>query len=180
MNQKIGSLLGIIGPTIGYVALGASIAFSPWFSWESHALSDLGHAVKSDVAAIFNFGLLFAGLLILIYAVTLFRKHAPYTSFFLATAGFSLQLVATYDEVYEPLHAVVSILFFASLGFASLVYAAETKSYLAVAAFLIGGASWALYGARIYSVGVAVPEIISLVVVTIWIMYSAVKLYRGK
>ncbi len=180
MNHKIGSLLGIIGPTIGYVAIAVSIAFSPWFRWERHALSDLGHAMRSDVAAIFNLGLLLTGLLILIYAVTVFRKHAPYTSFFLATVGFSLQLVATYDEVYGPLHTVVSILFFASLGFASLVYAAETKSYLAVAAFLVGSLSWALYGAKIYSAGVAVPETISTVAAVIWIMYSAAKLYRGK
>jgi hypothetical membrane protein len=180
MNQKIGSLLGIIGPAIGYVATAVSIALSPGFSWERNALSDLGHAMRSDVAAIFNLGLLLTGLLILIYAVTVFRKHAPYTSFFLTTVGFSLQLVATYDEVYGLLHAVVSILFFASLGFASLVYAAETKSYLAVAALLIGGASWALYGAKIYSAGVAVPETISSVVAVIWIMYSAVKLYRAK
>jgi len=180
MNQKIGILLGIIGPTIGYVAIAVSIALSPRFSWESNALSDLGHAMSSDVAPIFNLGLLLTGLLILIYAVTVFRKHAPYTSFVLATVGFSLQLVATYDEVYGLLHTVVSVLFFASLGFASLVYAAETKSYLAVAALLIGGASWALYGAKIYSAGVAVPETISTVAAVMWIMSSAVKLYRGK
>jgi hypothetical membrane protein len=180
MNQKIGSLLGIIGPAIGYVAIAVSIALSPRFSWESNALSDLGHAMSSDVAPIFNLGLLLTGLLILIYAVTVFRKHAPYTSFFLVTVGLSLQLVATYDEVYGLLHTAVSILFFASLGFASLVYAAETKSYLAAVAFLIGGLSWALYGAKIYSAGVAVPETISSVVAVIWIMHSAAKLYRGK
>ena len=180
MNQKIGILLGIIGPAIGYVAIAVSIALSPRFSWESNALSDLGHAMSSDVAPIFNLGLLLTGLLILIYAVTVFRKHAPYTSYFLATVGFSLQLVATYDEVYGLLHPVVSIVFFASLGFASLVYAAETKSYLAVAAFSVGGLSWALYGAKIYRAGIAVPETISSVVAVMWIMYSAAKLYRGK
>jgi hypothetical membrane protein len=41
-----------------------------------------------------------------------------------------LQLLATFDEVYGPLHVIVSILFFVSLGFASIVYAAEAKSIL--------------------------------------------------
>jgi hypothetical membrane protein len=55
------SLFGVVGPLIAYFSIGVSMVLSPWFSWESNALSDLGHAIKSEVASIFNFGLLLVG-----------------------------------------------------------------------------------------------------------------------
>ena len=91
-----------------------------------------------------------------------------------------LQLVATFDEVYGSLHVIVSILFFVSLGLASIVYAVERKSVLALAAFVIGLGSWILYSAGMYSTGVAVPETISSVVTVSWVMLSAIKIYLGK
>ncbi|MCK4483018.1 hypothetical protein KAU55_07295, partial [Candidatus Bathyarchaeota archaeon] len=61
MNEKTYALFGVIGSLLAYFSIGVSIALSPWFSWETNALSDLGHAVNSGVAPIFNFGLLLSG-----------------------------------------------------------------------------------------------------------------------
>jgi hypothetical membrane protein len=91
-----------------------------------------------------------------------------------------LQLVVTFDKVYGHLHVIVSILFFVSLGFASIVYAVEAKSILASAAFVIGFGSWMLYWAEMYSAGVAVPETTSSAVTVSWVMLSAIKIYLGK
>ncbi len=179
MNKRVYALLGIVGPLIAYVSIGASIALSPWFSWEISALSDLGHAVDSEAAPIFNLGLLLAGFLITVYAITVFKRHAKYTSIFLVMSALSLQLVATFDEVYGFLHVVVSVMLFLSIGAASLTYAIERKSYLAAAAFMIGLISWVLFGMKTYSLGVAVPETISTVMAVSWMIYSAVRIMRA-
>jgi len=180
MEDRDWTWFGVAGPTVAYASIGASIALSPWFRWERNALSDLGHSVRSGVAPIYNFGLLVAGFLIVIYAATVFKKHAKYTSASLSAAGFFLQMVATFDEVYGSLHYVASVLFFVSIGVTSIVYAVERKSYMAVLAFAVGLASWVLYWMKIYVAGVAVPETISSVAAVAWIIQSAIKIYHSK
>jgi len=179
MNERICALFGVIGPLVAYVSIGISIALSPWFSWDRNALSDLGHAVESGVAPIFNFGLLLTGFFLTIYAIKVLNKYARLTGYSLVISAFTLQLVAVFDEVYGFLHLVVSILFFVSLGITSLLYAVERKSYSAIAAFTIGLISWIFYWAEIYSVGVAVPETISSVAVLFWIIPSALRIYTS-
>ena len=180
MRKEICALFGVVGPLVGYVSIGVSIALSPWFSWGRNALSDLGHAVKSGVAPIFNFGLMLTGFLIMIYAVTVLRGYARRTSYSMVISAFILQLVAAFNEVYGLLHFVVSFLFFISLGPTSILYATERKSSLAVIASIIGLLSWVFYWARIYNAGVAVPETISTLAVLLWIISSAFKIYIGK
>jgi hypothetical membrane protein len=179
MNEKNCALFGVVGPLLAYVSIGVSIALSPWFSWERDALSDLGHAVRSGVAPIFNFGLLLTGFFLTIYAVKVLKGYARWTCHSLVISAFTLQLVAVFDKVYGLLHLVVSILFFVSLGVTSLLYAVERKSYSAVAAFTIGIISWILYWTEIYSAGVAVPETVSSAAVLFWIIPSALKIYRS-
>jgi len=179
MNERICALFGVIGPLLAYVSIGVSTALSPWFSWERDALSDLGHAVESGVAPIFNFGLFLTGFFLTIYAVKVLKGYARWTGYSLVISAFTLQLVAVFDEVYVLLHLVVSILFFVSLGVTSMFYAVETKSYSAVAAFAIGLISWIFYWAEFYSVGVAVPETISSVAVLFWIVPSALRIYMS-
>jgi len=173
-------LFGVVGPLVAYLFTGVSIMLSPWFSWWRNALSDLGHASKSSVAPIFNFGLMLAGLLVLLYAVTALRRHARYTSYYSLASAFMLQLVATFNEVYGSLHFAVSVLFFASLALASIVYAVERRSILAMVAFLIGLSTWVLYWAGVYSAGVAVPEAISTIAVVSWIILSALRIIFSK
>ncbi len=179
MNEKICALFGVIGPLLAFVSIGVSIALSPWFRWERDALSDLGHAVESGVAPIFNFGLLLTGFFLTIYAVKVLKGHARWTGYSLLISAFTLQLVAVFDEVYGLLHLVVSILFFVSLGVTFLLYAVERKSYSAVAALAIGLISWIFYWAEFYSAGVAIPETISSVAVLFWIIPSALRIYMS-
>jgi len=180
MSKEIWALFGAVGPLVAYVSIGVAIALSPWFSWEKNALSDLGHAVNSRVAPIFNFGLLLTGFLIIIYAVTVLKGYARLTSYCMVISAFILQLVAAFDEVYGLLHSAVSFLFFVSLGPTTILYAIERKSSLGVIASIIGLLSWVFHWARIYNAGVAVPETVSTVAVLLWVMSSAIKIYRGK
>ncbi len=179
MQQRVYALFGFVGPLVVYVTIGVSILLSPWFNWESDALSDLGHAVRSEVASVFNFGLLLAGFLLVVYAVTVFRKHAKYTSIGLLISAFMIQLLATFDEVYGSLHYIVSVPHSAMLSITSVMYAAERKSSLALITLLIALVSWALYGLKIRGVGIAVPETISKIML-LWIMYSGIRIYLSK
>jgi len=186
LKERNYALFGILGPLIAFIFIAAAIILSPWFSWGSNALSDLGRsaatdvAPKSEVAPLFNFGLLLSGFFIILYSITSFRNHAKYTSYFLVLTGLSLQLVATFDEVYGSLHFQVSVLFFAALCFASISYAIEKRSFLAVTALIIGFSSWILYGLEIYSAGIAVPETISSMATVTWVMLSALRIYFTK
>jgi hypothetical membrane protein len=180
MDERKLALLGVIGPLTAYVFIGMAIWLSPWFSWWVNALSDLGHATRSSAAYIFNFGLLLTGLLIMVFAIMVFRKYAKYTSVSLAATAFALQMVAAFNETYGFLHFEVSVLFFVLLGVSSIVYAIERRSFLSVIAFIVGLSSWALYGAKIYSGGVAIPEILSSTAALSWVVLAALKICFNK
>ena len=97
MKERVYALFGVFGPLLLYLSIGISLVLSPWFSWESNALSDLGHSVNSPAASIFNLGLLLAGFLLMIYATTVFKKHAKYSSFCLLVSTFLVQLLAAFN-----------------------------------------------------------------------------------
>jgi hypothetical membrane protein len=177
LNDRNYALFGILGPLTAFIFIGVSIVLSPWFSWENNALSDLGNSMNSDAAPIFNFGLLLSGFFTILFSLTRFRKHTKYTGYFLILSGLALQLVATFNEVYKPLHFQVSVLFFLSLCFVSVSYIIENKSILAVIALVVGLSSWILYGLEIYSIGIAVPETVSSMAISVWIVRSALRDY---
>ena len=176
LKEKIYALFGFVGLLVVYLSIGVSILFSPWFSWQRNALSDLGHVMKSPVAPIFNLGLLLGGFLIIVYALTVFREHVKYTSVCLVASAFLLQLVATFDEAYGFLHGVVSVLFFVSIWITALINAIEKKSLKALIAFIISFGIWVLYGLKVYSAGIAVPEIISFTAVAALLMLSVIRI----
>ncbi len=180
LSERNYALFGLLGPLTAVFFVFTAIIFSSRFSWWSNALSDLGHSVTSEVAPLFNFGLLLSGFFLILYSITTLRNHAKYTSHLLVISGLSLQLVATFDEVYGSLHFLVSVLFFVALGFACIIYAVEKRSAVAFAALIIGFGSWVLFGAGIYSAGIAVPEAISSVATFTWIMLSALRIYFDK
>jgi hypothetical membrane protein len=179
MNERVYALFGVFGPLLVYVSIAASLVLSPWFSWETNALSDLGHAVTSDVAWIFNLGLLLAGFFLMIYAITAFKKHAKYSSYCLLVSAFFVQLLAVINESYGSLHYAVAVPHFVMLSVTSIVYTVEKRLALALATFLIVMFSWLLYALNIFNIGIAVPETVSKLVL-LWIMYSAIRIYFGK
>jgi hypothetical membrane protein len=179
MDERVYALFGIFGPLLVYASIAVSLVFSPWFSWETNALSDLGHSGTSNVAWIFNLGLLLAGFFLMVYAMTAFKKHAKNSSFFLLASTFLVQLLAVINESYGSLHYAVAVPHFVMLSVTSIVYTVEKRSIFALVTFLIVMFSWLLYWLNIFSVGIAVPEIVSKLVL-LWIMYSAIRIYFEK
>lgn len=180
MNETKYWFFGFLGPLVAILFVVISIIYSPWFSFFDNALSDLGHSGNSNVASLFNFGLLLSGLLIILYSVKIINDQAKYTSYFLVISGFFLQLIATFDEIYRSLHFQVSVLFFVTFGFASLFYVIEKKSVLALVSLIIGLISWIVYGVGIFNMGIAIPEAISSVAVFVWIILSAIRIQFKK
>lgn len=180
MKDKFFALLGFIGPLIAYVCIGSSIYLSGWFSWKRNALSDLGHAQKSTVAPIFNFGLLVAGFIIALYSVKSLDRYAKNTSISLTFSALMLQFIATFDETYGNLHFLASILFFISAGLSCMIYFMEKKSPIALAAFILGLMAWILYWLDLYKAGIAVPEIISAAAATSCIIESSSRILWKK
>jgi hypothetical membrane protein len=179
MEERAYALFGVFGPLLVYASIALSLVLSPWFSWESNMLSDLGHAVTSDAAPIFNLGLLLAGFLMMVYALTVFQKHAKYSSYCLLVSTFLVQLLAAFNEVYGSLHYVVAVPHFVMLSFTSIVYTVEKRSAVALSTFIIVMFSWLLYGLNIFNIGIAVPETVSKLVLA-WILYSAINLYLDR
>jgi len=146
--------------------IGAAAAASGWFNLRNNALSDLGHAVRSNVAPIFNFGLSAGGLLIaLAGACTLARSRLIGST--LIAAGYLLILIAVFDEVYGRLHFYVSAAFFLSIAVLLAEYALTVKGVkglLASLAIAVGVAAWIAH--MVYGVprGAAVPELVSIFV----------------
>ena len=180
LREKTCALFGIFGLMAIYLSIGVSIVLSPWFSWQRNALSDLGHVVKSEVAPIFNLGLLLGAFLIIVYALTVFREYAKYTSVCLVASAFLLQLVATFNEAYGFIHGVDSVLFFVSIWITSFVNAIEKKSIKALTAFIISFGVWVLYGLKVYRAGIAVPEIISFTAVAVLLLLSVIRIFSKK
>ena len=179
MEERDYALFGVVGPLLVYLSIVMSLVFSSGFSWETNALSDLGHAVSSEVASIFNLGLLLAGFVLMIYALTVFKKHAKYSSYCLLVFAFFVQLLATFNESYGSLHYIVAIPHFVMLSITSIVYTLEKRSTFAFTTFLIVMLSWLIYALKIFNIGIAVPETVSKLVL-LWIMYSGIKIYRGE
>ena len=179
MEERVYALFGVFGPLLVYVSIALSVALSPWFNWETNILSDLGDAATSNSAAIFNFGLLLAGFFMMLYALTVFKKHAKYSSFCLLASTFFVQLLAAFNEAYGSLHYAVAVPHFVMLSLTSIVYTVEKRSAVAFITFSIAMFSWLIYTLNIIDIGIAVPETVSKLVVA-WIMYSAIRIYFGK
>ena len=88
-------------------------------------------------------------------------------------------MLAVFNEAYGALHYVVAVPHFVVLSITSIVYTIEKRSVFALVTFLSVMFSWLLYALNIFNMGIAVPEMVSKLVV-LWIMYSAIKIYFGK
>ncbi|UCH38184.1 MAG: hypothetical protein JSV76_03235 [Candidatus Bathyarchaeota archaeon] len=67
-----------------------------------------------------------------------------------------------------------------SIWITALVNAIEKKSIHALIAFIISFGVWVLYGLKVYSAGIAIPEIISFTAVAVLLLLSVIKIFFKK
>ncbi len=164
-------IFALLGPATAYAFIAISIALSPWFSWGSNALSDLGHATRSDVAVYYNLGLFLGGFFLIAYGLLGLRTKKPWTAVSLIIAGLALQAVGVFDEVYGDPHSWASVAIFLMLWVTMAVYTWEGRSFVALALFLVYVPQWVLWWLDIYGGGVAIPETLSSATATLWLVY---------
>ncbi|MEM0038213.1 MAG: DUF998 domain-containing protein [Zestosphaera sp.] len=154
-------LLSVLVPLL---LIGLAISLSPWFSLFNNALSDLGHAVRSGVAPLFNLGLVAGGLLAFTVALRSPRVGRAYNAT-LMYSGFSLILVGVFDEVYGFLHFVVSVMFFVGLAAFLVIAVVRERSPIKIASLtllVITIVSWYVHYTYRIPKGVAIPELVSI------------------
>ncbi|MFZ8791487.1 MAG: DUF998 domain-containing protein [Thermosphaera aggregans] len=141
-----------------------AIGLSGWFNIVDNALSDLGHATKSNVAVLFNLGLVLGGFLLYSTALMDSRVETVYRAI-MAFAGFSLALVGVFDEVYGKTHFIVSIIFFTTILLFLIYYSSKTDGWRrngALAGIIASVIAWALHFTIKTPPGAAIPELVSI------------------
>lgn len=176
MNVRILRLCGFFGmltPVVGFIMVFLAISQAPWFSWTLNALSDLG--VDGFEAVLFNSGLPLTGAVMMMFSAGLFELTKGST---VGRAGSAVHfasavlliLIGVINETIKPWHYVVSFAFFASLAVMLAImgvyhWRANMKRFtiLAWSAAAVGIVIWMLPWR-----GVALPEAISAVCVSVW------------
>jgi hypothetical membrane protein len=185
--QKTGAACGLATPIVAFSCILTAIASYPEFSWTNNALSDLG-VVAGVTGPVFNVGLFTAGLLGVLFAVlglfTYFKSNLAGKTGALTfgVATIWLMAIGVFNENFRPTHFIVSVLFFATLPIALWIITAglyiERTIKLAVFTLLtsfIAAAPWILYYTIHYVPNVAIPETISGLTGSIWILAISYK-----
>ncbi len=179
--------LGVIGcflsPAVALSMIALAISRADWFSWTGNALSDLG---MGETATVFNSGLIVGGALAAAGALGLFAVlsgdlvgRVGAGLFFLSSVF--LVMIGIFTEGAGRIHYWVSVAFFASLPISMLVIAAamilsgqpaaRAHGALTIVLAVVAAAGWALPHD-----GVAIPEIISSVVSSAWLISMGLRM----
>ena len=198
--SKIGSVAGIASPVIGILMVLLSIYFSPWFSWQENALSDLGveQAGGTQIAIyLFNIGMIIAGSLIALFVV-LTRSSLPnnrrnkiaYAILFIG--GINLALVGIFTENFPMIHQTVALMYFVTTPISLMIIGsgkiASDRTFGlfsigagAIALVVILGLVFSILGmsiGEIYPEGAAIPEFIEAVILGMWIGIAGIRIFK--
>lgn len=180
--RRLGATAGIASPTLAFACILLAIASYPKFSWTNNALSDLG-IVKGLTGPLFNFGLYTSGFLGLIFAVfglfPYIGKSVVGKAGSLSFAAATVMLIAigVFNESFSGTHYAVSVAFFVlapiSLFILTCAFALAHQKGTALFTISIGVAAaipWILQFAIHYVPNVAIPETISALAVSSWVI----------
>jgi hypothetical membrane protein len=141
------------------LAILASIALSPWFSFYNNELSDLGNTQTNGTAAfVFDIGLVLAGLLMLAFAVLVSFRMPDHRVLVwaipLAVTAVDLALIGVFPEnLPGPVHRVISGVLFLMVSVTLLAF---------------GSSSWALGSRRVGSIALVFGLFNAFIWVTTW------------
>jgi hypothetical membrane protein len=192
------TILGVASALTLDLAILASIALSPWFSFSNNELSDLGNTQTSGTAAfVFDAGLVLAGLLMFAFAALIFFKSQDHRVLVwtipLAVTAVDLALVGLFPEnVPGSVHRVVSGVLFLMITITLLSYGFSRRSLgsprvcsIALAFGLLTAfiwvTTWPWSGVvNQWSVwpwgGVAIQESLTAAMLTTWLVIVAVQM----
>lgn len=180
---RLAGLCGVAAPAVAFSLIFLAISLSPWFSWSANALSDLG---VGEAAWVFNSGLMAGGILTMVFAAGLlitFRGRAlgrvgAVLLFFDAVALFGIGL---FSEAAGEIHSYFSVTFFVLfpislflLGAGAVMVGSKKFGSFTIVDGILAALPWAFSWD-----GVAIPEAISALVASIWIIAEGARIYLG-
>jgi len=189
-RQKIGAVTGILAPIIAFTCILLAITSYSQFSWTNNALSDLG-VVSGIAGPLFNFGLYTCGVLALLFAVFgllgYLGKNWIGKIGVALFAGTSIALICigVFNESFSPIHYFVSVSFFVlmpiSFFITSAAFGIQRQAKMAAFTILNGivaATPWILYFTVRYVSGVAIPEFISGLAGSVWVITLSYKIFN--
>ena len=188
--RKLGAAAGVVAPILAFACILLAIASYPQFSWTNNALSDLG-VVKGSTGPLFNFGLYASGFLGLIFAAFGLLDYIGKSvvgkvgSLFFCAASLMLVAIGVFNESFSGTHYVVSASFFVltPISLFILAFAFAQVHHVKLALFsvsvgVVAAVPWILEFIIHYVPEVAVPETISGLAVSAWIIVIGYSIFR--
>lgn len=186
---RMPGICGIVSPILAFTCITLAIALAPQFSWTDNALSDLG-IVPSGTSILFNLGLIFSGILTFVFAsglVTYFKGNSlgRFGAFVLMLDSVALAAIGIFPENVKPMHLYASVSFFAlfpiSLLFvtASCLRSSEARmGFFTLSIALSATVVWIAQFLLRYVHGVAIPEVLSALAASLWVIVLSFKMER--
>ncbi len=180
---RIAGLCGIAAPVVAFSLIFLAISLSPWFSWTANALSDLG---VGEADFVFNSGLIAGGILTMVFAaglLTIFRGRplGRVGAALLFMDAIALLGIGVFSEAAGDIHSYFSVAFFVLfpislflLGAGAVMVGSKKFGSFTIVDGVLAVIPWA-FGWD----GVAIPEAISALVASIWIMAEGARLCLG-
>ena len=159
MRLRVLTILGVASALTLGLAILASLALSPWFSYYNTSLSELGNTqTNGSVAFVFDVGLGLAGLLMLAFAVLVSSRTPDHRVLVwtvpLAVTAIAFAMVGLFPEnTPGSIHRVVSGVLFLMVSVTMLAY---------------GFLSWALGSRRVGSMALVFGLFNAFIWVTTW------------
>jgi hypothetical membrane protein len=187
---KISAVCGVLAPILAFSCILLSIRFAPDFSWTDSALSDLG-VMSNPAAILFNSGLIISGILGIVFALGLLSflngksVGRAGTLLFLLDC-LALAAIGVFSENTGRIHFYVSVAFFALFPFSMFLMAASfvltSRNRMAVFTFLVSVFAAAVWVAEFwvrYVPGVAIPETLSGIAASFWVIVTCFIMLRA-
>jgi len=186
----MGATSGLATPLLAFTCILIATASYPRFSWTDNALSDLG-IILGITGPVFNFGLYSSGLFAVGFAVfgllTYFRDSwmGKIGAFMFMATGLALMGIGFFPENVAPYHYLFSVAFFVILPISLFVitgaFAFKRQKKMALFTLLTAIAAatpWILYFAIRYVHGVAIPEFVSGIAGSVWVVILSHKMLK--
>lgn len=190
--QRIGAVAGVIAPFLAFMSIFLAILKYNQFSWANNALSDLG-VIQGITQVIFNFGLIFSGLLAFSFAIFGLYNYLAESligkigALLFAASALALVAIGVFTENYSPTHYFVSVAFFSFAPLSLLVISSafwltnkHRKSEITIVVGVLATLPWIFYFVFNYVPNVAIPEAVSGLIISIWVIGIAREMLRRK
>jgi hypothetical membrane protein len=180
---KISGICGLLSPMVVFSCILLAVAYASDFSWMNSALSDLG-IMPDPTRILFNSGLIVGGILAVVFAARLFSffkgKSAGQAGAFLFLLDcLALIAIGIFPESVTPMHIYASVAFFMlfplSMFLMTAYFVLASRGRMAAFTFLISvfaAVVWILEFWVPYAPGVAIPETLSGIAASIWVVVN--------